>query len=170
MEHRNEARLQSQPATLNEPGHPDNLARRLARVQEQQLAEATRALSDPRMQAWLESLDPGRRYEVERIMRGEHVPLPDDPEPTTCPGWCDEEDHLPTRQGTDHVGASGKVVSNWSTADNPKVAQTFAYIDPASGRGLVYAGDQELTPDQADEYAALVARAAALGRRIEAGA
>ncbi len=99
----------------------------------------------------------------------ERCPLPDDPEPTACPGWCDEEDHLPERRGIDHVGASAEVMSGFGRPGNPKAAQTFAYVED-SGRAMVYAGDEDLTPAQAREYAAAVVRAAELAERIGAGA
>ncbi len=104
----------------------------------------------------------------ERFARGEHVPLPGDPEPTPCPDWCDEETHLPGRRGVDHVGASAKVLSTFGRPDDPRAAQTYAYVE--DGRGIVYAGDQDLTPAQAREYAAAVVRAAELAERIGAGA
>ncbi len=94
----------------------------------------------------------------------ERFPLPDDPEPTACPGWCDEEDHLPERQGIDHVGASGSVESDWGLPGS-RLAQTYA--SPGDdGKGWVYAGDQDLTPAQAREYAALILRACKLAEQI----
>jgi len=49
----------------------------------------------------------------ERFARGEHVPLPGDPEPTPCPDWCDEVDpparaarrrpRRGQREGAEHV-------------------------------------------------------------------
>jgi len=105
---------------------------------------------------------------VKRTTIVERFPLPDDPEPTPCPDWCDEETHLPERHGTDHVGASANVLSTFSTPDNPRTAQTYAYVE--DGRGMVYAGDEDLTPAQAREYAAAVVRAAELAERIGAGA
>jgi len=94
----------------------------------------------------------------------EQFPLPDDPEPTACPEWCDQEDHLPERCGTDHVGASGSVESDWGLPGS-RLAQTYA--SPGDeGVWTVYAGDQDLTPAQAREYAALILRAVELAERI----
>lgn len=87
---------------------------------------------------------------------------------TPCPSWCDEETHLPERQGTNHVGASGSVESDWGPPGS-RLAQTYASPDD-EGVWTVYAGDQDLTPAQAREYAAAVVRAAELAERIGAGA
>ncbi len=133
-----------------------------------QARSASEQLNKLRWQAQFAALPPERQAEWERIAAGEHVPLPDDPEPTPCPDWCDGETHLPERHGTVHVGASAMVLSTFSTPDNPRTAQTYAYVE--DGRGMVYAGDQDLIPAQAREYAAAVVRAAELAERIGAGA
>ncbi len=134
-----------------------------------QARAASGRLSDLRWRAEFAAMPPERQAEWERIAAGKHVALPGDPEPSPCPAWCDEEAHLPERVGIDHVGASAVIPGALNIPGRPKGgASTYAYLD--DGRSLVYAGDEDLTPAQAREYAAAVVRAAELAERIGAGA
>jgi len=129
-----------------------------------QARAASERLSELAWQDNLANMPAGRRDELDRILRGERVPSPGDPEPSPCPAWCDEEDHLPERQGIDHVGAWGSVASGWGLPGS-RLAQTYASPD-GEGVWTVYAGDQDLTPAQAREYAALILIACELAERI----
>ncbi len=133
-----------------------------------QARAASDRLSELRWEARYAAMPPERQAEWERIAAGEHDALPGDPEPSPCPAWCDDGAHLPERAGIDHSGASANVKGVFSTPANLKSALTYAYVD--GGQGLVYAGDQDLTPAGAREYAAAVLRAAELAERIGAGA
>jgi len=134
-----------------------------------QARAASERLSELRWEAQFAAMPPERQAEWERIVAGEHVPLPGDPEPSPCPAWCDEEAHLPERVGIDHVGASAVIPGALNIPGRPKGgASTYAYLD--DGRSLVYVGDADLTPTAAREYAAAVVRSAELAERIETGA
>ncbi len=134
-----------------------------------QARAASERLSELRWEAQFAAMPPERQAEWERIVAGEHVPLPGDPEPSPCPAWCNEEAHLPERVGIDHVGASAVIPGALNIPGRPKGgASTYAYLD--DGRSLVYVGDADLTPTAAREYAAAVVRSAELAERIETGA
>ena len=134
-----------------------------------QARAASERLSELRWEAQFAAMPPERQAEWERIVAGEHVPLPGDPEPSPCPAWCNEEAHLPERVGIDHVGASAVIPGALNIPGRPKGgASTYAYLD--DGRSLVYVGDADVTPTAAREYAAAVVRSAELAERIETGA
>jgi len=110
--------------------------------------------------------------ESEQVMPGvtttivERFPLPDDPEPTACPRWCDEEDHLaraagdrPRRRQRGASRATGACRGRGWRRPTPRLATT-------ARAGSTPAGDQDLTPAQAREYAALILRACKLAEQI----
>jgi len=129
---------------------------------------ALHTLGEALLQERLAAMTPKQRYKLACINAGEHIPLRGDPEPTPCPEWCDEDAHLPERAGIQHNGASTDVIGVFSTAENRRTASTFAYGE--KGQGFVYAGDEDLTPAQAREYADAIVRAADLAERIGADA
>jgi len=129
-----------------------------------QAQSASEQLNELRWQAQFAAMPPERQAKWERIAAGEHVPLPDEPDPSPCPEWCDEPAHLPERVGLDHVGASASVSGALSPPHCLKTAATFVYLD--DGRGLVYVAEGDYTPQQARQLAAGLLKAADLAQRI----